>query len=232
MFPCRPRPAGALANASASRYRVCAGSRISSTTPSATAIDPTGDPAVLLDQPLAKLLPLVPGSGGKLLAMQDADHGFRAHHRNLIDLVRVAADGHTVLSAVATRRLLAATAERETARDRRLALVRDLTERERQVLACLGEGMSNAQIARRLHLTEATVKGYVSRMLVKLKCDNRTRRACLPSKRASPMARDPLACWVGITPGSGPGRWRPRRASAARRSRPSPSAPSAAFRRP
>lgn len=42
------------------------------------------------------------------------------------------------------------------------------------MLACLGEGLSNAQIGRRLSLSEATVKSYVSRMLVKLGCDNRT----------------------------------------------------------
>jgi DNA-binding NarL/FixJ family response regulator len=38
----------------------------------------------------------------------------------------------------------------------------------------LGGGLSNAQIAGRLFLSEATVKGYVSRMLVKLDCANRT----------------------------------------------------------
>ena len=47
-------------------------------------------------------------------------------------------------------------------------------QREAQVLACLGEGLSNAQIAGRLYLSEATVKGYVSRMLDKLGCANRT----------------------------------------------------------
>ena len=55
-----------------------------------------------------------------------------------------------------------------------MALVAELTEREVDVLTCLGEGLSNAQIATRLHLSEATVKGYVSRMLVKLDCSNRT----------------------------------------------------------
>ena len=92
---------------------------------------------------------------------------------------RVAADGHTVLSPVAARRLLAGTADRDGARNRRVALVRNLTEREQQVMACLGEGLSNAQIARRLHLTEATVKGYVSRTMVKLQCDNRTQAGLL-----------------------------------------------------
>jgi DNA-binding NarL/FixJ family response regulator len=54
-----------------------------------------------------------------------------------------------------------------------------LTEREREVLACLGEGLANAQIAERLYLSEATVKGYVSRMLVKLGCTNRTQAGLL-----------------------------------------------------
>jgi DNA-binding NarL/FixJ family response regulator len=47
------------------------------------------------------------------------------------------------------------------------------------VLGCLGEGLSNAQIANRLYLSEATVKGYVSRMLVKLGCANRTQAGLL-----------------------------------------------------
>ncbi|MER6878150.1 LuxR C-terminal-related transcriptional regulator, partial [Amycolatopsis sp. NPDC000673] len=54
-----------------------------------------------------------------------------------------------------------------------------LTDRERDVLACLGEGLSNADIAGRLHLAEATVKSYVSRMLVKLDCTNRTQAGLL-----------------------------------------------------
>jgi hypothetical protein len=45
--------------------------------------------------------------------------------------------------------------------------------------ACLGEGLSNAQIAARLYLSEATVKGYVSRMLDKLGCANRTQAGLL-----------------------------------------------------
>jgi DNA-binding NarL/FixJ family response regulator len=88
--------------------------------------------------------------------------------------VQVAAEGHTVLSPTAARRLVAASADSQSARDRARKLVGSLTEREVQVLACLGEGLSNAQIAARLYLSEATVKGYVSRMLDKLGCANRT----------------------------------------------------------
>ena len=48
-----------------------------------------------------------------------------------------------------------------------------------EVLACLGEGLSNAQIAARLYLSEATIKGYVSRTLDKLGCANRTQAGLL-----------------------------------------------------
>ncbi len=98
---------------------------------------------------------------------------------DLIGLVRVAADGHTVLSPAATRRLVAAQAGEQAARDRALHRVRGLTERETEVLGGLGEGLSNAQIAARLELSEATVKSYVSRMLVKLGCANRTQAGLL-----------------------------------------------------
>jgi DNA-binding NarL/FixJ family response regulator len=94
---------------------------------------------------------------------------------DLVDLVRVAAAGHTVLSAVPAQRLVSNTADAGRAR----TLVGSLTDREVEVLASLGAGRSNQQIARRLHLSEATVKGYVSRLLVKLGCDNRTEAALL-----------------------------------------------------
>ncbi|GAA2810699.1 response regulator transcription factor [Saccharopolyspora taberi] len=96
---------------------------------------------------------------------------------DLIGLVRVAADGHTVLSPEATRRLVAASSDENSQRAR--TLVQELTDREREVLICLGQGMSNAQIGDALFLSEATVKGYVSRMLVKLECSNRTQAGLL-----------------------------------------------------
>ncbi|MEV8527414.1 response regulator transcription factor [Streptomyces sp. NPDC052000] len=92
----------------------------------------------------------------------------------LIGLVRTAAQGHTVLSPSAARRLIAASTDSLSARDRARELVASLTEREIEVLAGLGVGLSNAQIAARLFLSEATIKGYVSRMLDKLGCVNRT----------------------------------------------------------
>ncbi|MFD0686156.1 response regulator [Actinomadura fibrosa] len=93
---------------------------------------------------------------------------------DLVELVRVAAGGHTVMSPAATQRLLTRAAGSYDGQDRHRTLVAALTVRETDVLGCLGEGLSNAEIARRLHLTEATVKGYVSRVLEKLHCANRT----------------------------------------------------------
>jgi DNA-binding NarL/FixJ family response regulator len=104
---------------------------------------------------------------------------------DLVGLVRVAADGHTVLSPAATRRLLATATDKQTTRDRRIALIDELTDRETEVLTCLSEGLSNAQIAARLHLTEATVKGYVSRILVKLQCTNRTQAGLLAYEKGT-----------------------------------------------
>jgi DNA-binding NarL/FixJ family response regulator len=98
---------------------------------------------------------------------------------DLIGLVRVAAEGTTVLSPAAARRLIAASADGQPARDKARQQVAALTEREVEVLACLGEGLSNAQIAGRLYLSEATVKGYVSRMLDKLGLANRTQAGLL-----------------------------------------------------
>jgi RNA polymerase sigma factor (sigma-70 family) len=55
----------------------------------------------------------------------------------------------------------------------------ELTERERDVLACLGEGLSNQQIASRLGIGEATVKTHVSRVLTKLDVRSRVQAAML-----------------------------------------------------
>ncbi|PZG38064.1 DNA-binding response regulator [Spongiactinospora gelatinilytica] len=99
--------------------------------------------------------------------------------RELIGLVRVAAGGHTVMSRTATSSLLTAGGRRREERDRRTALLAELTEREREVLACVARGMSNAEIAAALFVGEATVKGHVSRVLAKTQCANRTQAGLL-----------------------------------------------------
>ncbi|HTZ23702.1 MAG TPA: response regulator transcription factor [Streptosporangiaceae bacterium] len=133
--------------------------------------------AVLAEPPAVVVLTTFDADQYVLRALRAGASGFLVKStppQDLIGLVRVAAEGHTVLSPVAARRLIAASADREPARESARSLVASLTEREAEVLACLGAGLSNAQIAGRLYLSEATVKGYVSRMLDKLGCSNRT----------------------------------------------------------
>lgn len=100
----------------------------------------------------------------------------------LIELVRVAARGHGVMSPDGLARLVNPA---RTADAAALARIRSLTDRERQVLTHLGVGASNARIARALFLSEATVKGHVSRILVKLGCENRSQAALL-ARSSSP----------------------------------------------
>ena len=138
--------------------------------------------AKLADPPAVVVLTTFDADQYVLRALRAGAVGFLVKStppEDLIGLVRVAAEGHTVLSPIAARRLVAASADSQPARDRAKKLIGTLTERETEVLACLGEGMSNAQIAARLYLSEATIKGYVSRMLDKLGCANRTQAGLL-----------------------------------------------------
>ena len=60
-----------------------------------------------------------------------------------------------------------------------LRRIAELSDREREVLALLGTGDSNADLAKQLYVSEATVKTYVSRLLAKLDLANRTQAAIL-----------------------------------------------------
>lgn len=99
----------------------------------------------------------------------------------LIRAVRAAAAGDAYLSPAATRHVVEQLASgREVARAEQARVrVAALSEKEREVLALLGEGLSNADAGRRLHMSEATVKTYVSRILAKLGCENRVQAALL-----------------------------------------------------
>ncbi|MEV6244860.1 response regulator transcription factor [Streptomyces sp. NPDC051742] len=99
----------------------------------------------------------------------------------LIRAVRAAAAGDAYLSPAATRHVVERLARgREAARaEEARGRVAALSEKEREVLALLGEGLSNADAGRRLHMSEATVKTYVSRILAKLDCENRVQAALL-----------------------------------------------------
>jgi DNA-binding NarL/FixJ family response regulator len=144
-----------------------------------TAIERLGN---LAGKPVVVVLTTFDADQYVLRALRAGASGFLVKStppEDLIGLVRVAAEGNTVLSPAAARRLIAASTDNQPARDNARRLVSQLTARETEVLAGLGEGLSNAQIASRLYLSEATVKGYVSRMLDKLGLANRTQAGLL-----------------------------------------------------
>lgn len=95
----------------------------------------------------------------------------------LVDAVRRVAAGDGVLAPEVTRRLLADLVAAQAPAPPPAQGVDDLTARERDVLACLGAGMSNAEIGRALDITEATTKTHVTRVLAKLGCTSRLQAA-------------------------------------------------------
>ncbi|MEV4109076.1 response regulator transcription factor [Nonomuraea sp. NPDC049695] len=111
------------------------------------------------------------GAGGFLVKSTPAE--------DLLNLIKVAADGNVVMSPSAARRLVTHSSRDDERRDAARTLVAKLAEREREVLACLGEGLTNPEIAQRLFLSETTVRSYVSRLLVKLDLAHRTQAALI-----------------------------------------------------
>jgi len=101
--------------------------------------------------------------------------------RQIVAAVRAVADGSEMLSPAVTRRLLAeyVRGREDSRRVAALARLAALSEREREVLVLVGRGLSNAEAAKAVHMSEATVKTYVSRMLTKLGLANRTQAAIL-----------------------------------------------------
>ncbi|WP_435604807.1 response regulator [Streptomyces sp. bgisy130] len=118
------------------------------------------------------------GAAGFLLKDSDA--------AALLTAVRTVASGEGLIAPAVTRRLIAEFASPRTAgRPARegaapdLAVLDALTPRELEVLGCLGRGLSNADIALRLAMAEATVKTHVSRLLAKLDLRSRVQAAVL-----------------------------------------------------
>ena len=98
------------------------------------------------------------GAAGFLLKDVPADR--------LVAAIRAAASGDAVLARSVVRRVVEQLNSR--VEPVRPDLVDDLTDREREVLALMAEGCSNAEIAARLHIVEGTAKTHVARILMKL----------------------------------------------------------------
>lgn len=118
---------------------------------------------------------LAAGTNGFLLKAADP--------RELVAGVRAVAGGAAYLSPRVAKRVIAEFSADQLARSATAATAGErlggLTDREREVLALLGSGLSNAEIGQRLFLAEGTVKSHVSAILTRLQLRNRVQAAIL-----------------------------------------------------
>ncbi len=118
-----------------------------------------------------------------LRALRHGAAGFVLKHctpAELVTAVHAAHRGDAYLSPEVTRLVLGlVTAGSPHRRSEAAARLAALSEREAEIAALVAEGLPNAEIGRRVHMSETTIKTYVSRLLSKLDCSNRVEIALL-----------------------------------------------------
>lgn len=97
---------------------------------------------------------------------------------DLVETVRQVAAGHSMLDPAVTAQVL----ERIRSGPKTDSSFENLTNHERRILELIGEGLTNRQIGKEMHLAEKTVKNYVSSLLAKLGLESRTQAAILVTK--------------------------------------------------
>jgi DNA-binding NarL/FixJ family response regulator len=109
----------------------------------------------------------------------------------LLQAVRVVADGDALLSPSVTRRLIGefVTPENHRSPPEQLDI---LTEREREIMALVARGLSNDEIAKLLTISPATVKTHVSRAMLKLDARDRAQLVVLAYQTGLVLAGEPL----------------------------------------
>jgi len=98
---------------------------------------------------------------------------------DLIRAIRVVVSGDALLAPSVTRRLIQEFAKRPEPQARKAKQLEALTERELDVLREVARGLSNAEIAARLHVAETTVKTHVAHVLDKLELRDRVQAVIL-----------------------------------------------------
>ena len=93
--------------------------------------------------------------------------------KDLLEAIRVVADGEALLSPRVTRRLIEQFVGHPDSPKDHVPELTSLTQREREVLSLVGNGMSNAEIAEHLVVSPATSKTHVSRIMTKLNARDR-----------------------------------------------------------
>ncbi|SDT42165.1 response regulator transcription factor [Actinoplanes derwentensis] len=117
---------------------------------------------------------LAAGAAGFLLKESAAEE--------LAYAIRAAAAGNAYLSPKITRQVLDRLPAATARPDRDRAKADGLSGREREILILLAQGLSNAEIARQLFVSEGTVKTHVYRIFTKLGCENRVQAAMLAQR--------------------------------------------------
>jgi DNA-binding NarL/FixJ family response regulator len=98
---------------------------------------------------------------------------------DLVRAIRVVASGDALLAPSVTRRLIEEFARRPEPQARKAKQLETLTDRERDVLREVARGLTNAEIAARLHVAETTVKTHVAHVLDKLQLRDRVQAVIL-----------------------------------------------------
>jgi DNA-binding NarL/FixJ family response regulator len=125
-------------------------------------------------------------------ALRAGASGFLLKHSSpeaLIEGIKVVAAGEGLLAPSVTRRLIQEFARQPDPPVPPAAPLATLTQREREVLSLVGAGLSNAELAGRLYISEATVKTHVKRILMKLGLRDRVQAVVLAYESGLVRAR-------------------------------------------
>jgi len=105
---------------------------------------------------------------------------------DLVSAVRTVASGQSMLDPATTARLMRSLRAEPTQAPEMAPELASLSPREREILALIGDGLTNREIGKKLYLSEKTVKNHISRLLAKLGVQRRVQAAVLASHLEQP----------------------------------------------
>ncbi|WP_329241502.1 response regulator transcription factor [Streptomyces sp. NBC_01478] len=109
---------------------------------------------------------------------------------DLVSAVRTVASGQSMLDPATTARLMRSLRAEPTQAPELAPELASLSPREREILALIGDGLTNREIGKKLYLSEKTVKNHISRLLAKLGVQRRVQAAVLASHLEQPESGD------------------------------------------
>ncbi|MER7540647.1 response regulator transcription factor [Streptomyces sp. NPDC097704] len=111
---------------------------------------------------------------------------------DLVTAVRTVAAGQSMLDPGATTRLMARM-RGDAPKEEQVPGLAGFTDREKEILVMVSEGLTNREIGKRLYLAEKTVKNIISRLFAKLGVERRVQAAVIASHALTPPSRHPVA---------------------------------------